>query len=473
MTLGLRIFLGYLAIVALGGWFLLQVFAQELKPGVRRSTEDTLNDIANLLAELVRDELQAGTLANGRFRRAADAYLQRRLDARIGGFAKEMATIRIYVTNAHGIVAFDSHRREIGADYSRWNDVARTLQGKYGARSTRIDPNDELSSVMHVAAAVKDGERIIGVVTVSKPNRSFQPFIDAGRSRLIKAGAVLTLLSLAIGLGVSLWLSRGVGRIVRYAGELSRGQRAEVPAALGELAQLARAVAHLRAQIDGKAYVSDYVHALTHELKSPLSAIAGSAELLQEDLPAADRARFARHVAEQTARLHQLIERMLLLAKLEQLRGMEAPAVVPLDALVAEQLASRQTQLAAAGLQVKANVSNGLCVRGDRLLLGQALGNLLDNAVAFAQPDSEIDVSAAPEQATLTLRIVNRGPAIPEFALPRLFERFYSLPPPGQAHKGTGLGLPLVREIAVLHGGAVTVGNVEGGVEARLTLPVA
>ena len=153
MTLGLRVFLGFFAVVALGVVFLLQVFVEELKPGVRRSTEEALVDTANLLAEIVKEDLLAGRLQGGAFSRAATAYLTRKFDARIGGFAKTHTSQRIYVTDARGIVLFDSNGKDVGQDYSRWNDVARTLQGRYGARSTRTDPSDELSSVMHVAVA--------------------------------------------------------------------------------------------------------------------------------------------------------------------------------------------------------------------------------------------------------------------------------------------------------------------------------
>ena len=62
---------------------------------------------------------------------------------------------------------FDSEGKAAGLDYSRWNDVYLTLQGKYGTRSTRSDPADDASAVMHVAAPVRDGERIIGVLTVA------------------------------------------------------------------------------------------------------------------------------------------------------------------------------------------------------------------------------------------------------------------------------------------------------------------
>ncbi len=134
MRLGLRLFVGYMAIIALGVFFLMNLFVKELKPGVRLSTEETLIDNANLLAEIVKDEVKAGTIADGPWKRAVDAYAHRNLHARIANFTKATVNHRIYITDDHGIVLYDSDGKDVGADYSHWNDVARTLRGQYGAR---------------------------------------------------------------------------------------------------------------------------------------------------------------------------------------------------------------------------------------------------------------------------------------------------------------------------------------------------
>lgn len=93
----------------------------------------------------------------------------------------------------------DSSGQDVGKDYSRWNDVYLTLRGQYGARSTRSDPADETTSVMHVAAPILDQGRIIGVVTVAKPNSSLQPYIDRAEQRLLNLGLGLIGLGLLVG----------------------------------------------------------------------------------------------------------------------------------------------------------------------------------------------------------------------------------------------------------------------------------
>lgn len=472
MPLGIRIFLVYFLFVGLAGWFVLSTVMDEIRPGVRQSTEETLVDTANLLAEILRDEVRNGTLDQGRLPELLKAYGQRQPGADIWGVRKTQVNHRIYVTDDKGVVLLDSSGAAVGQDYSRWNDVYRTLRGQYGARSSREDPDDPDSSVMYVAAPIKDGERIIGVVSVSKPNASLQPYIERSQTRLTWLGAGLIGLGLLVGGALSWWLSRSLRRLRNYAQAVSEGQRAELPdMSGGELRQLAAAVERMRTQLEGKAYVERYVHTLTHELKSPLAAIRGAAELLEGEMPAEQRQRFVANIGNEGARLQQLIERLLNLAQVEQRQGLEEQVPVPLRELAEELLQAQAARIEAAGFEVDNRVAPELCVLGERFLLRQALANLLDNALDFTPPGGLLRLDAKRQGTWLELRLFNQGESIPEFALPRLTERFYSLPRPATGRKSTGLGLNFVQEVAGLHGGELQVANHEGGVEACLRLP--
>ncbi|MDH4582770.1 two-component system sensor histidine kinase CreC [Pseudomonas sp. BN415] len=472
MPLGIRIFLAYFLFVGLASWFVLSTVMDEIRPGVRQSTEETLVDTANLLAEVLRDEVRAGTLNRGRLPELLRAYGQRQPGADIWGVRKTQVNHRIYVTDDKGIVLLDSTGAAVGQDYSRWNDVYRTLRGQYGARSSREDPNDPDSSVMYVAAPIRDGERIIGVVSVAKPNASLQPYIERSQTRLAWLGAGLIGLGLLVGGLLSWWLSRSLRRLRDYAQAVSEGQRAELPAMSGgELRQLAAAVERMRTQLEGKAYVERYVHTLTHELKSPLAAIRGAAELLEGEMPVEQRQRFVANIGNEGARLQQLIERLLNLAQVEQRQGLEERVPVPLRDLVDALLQAQAARIEAAALKVENLIAPELCVVGERFLISQALANLLDNALDFTPPGGLLRLDAAPQGASLELRFFNQGEPIPEFALPRLTERFYSLPRPATGRKSTGLGLNFVQEVAGLHGGELLVRNIDNGVLACLRLP--
>ena len=472
MPLGIRIFLVYFLFVGLAGYFVLSTVMDEIRPGVRQSTEETLVDTANLLAEILRDPVRDGTLTQSNLPELLKAYGKRQPGAEIWGVRKTEVNHRIYVTDGTGRVLLDSTGQAVGQVYSGWIDVLLTLRGQYGARSTREDPADPDSSVMYVAAPIRADGKIIGVVSVAKPNRSLQPYIYRSQVRLAWLGAGLIVLGLLIGGLLSWWLSGSLRRLTRYAQAVSEGQRAELPSLSGgELTKLARAVERMRTELEGKAYVERYVHTLTHELKSPLAAIRGAAELLEGDMPAEQRQRFVANIAGEGARLQQLIERLLYLAQVEQRQGLEERVSVPVAPMVDELVQAQAARIESAGLRVEDAIGDDVEVKGERFLLRQALANLLDNALDFTPPGGHIRFVAEREGSHWTLCLFNQGDAIPDYALARLTERFYSLPRPGSGRKSTGLGLNFVQEVANLHGGALRVENRDGGVEVRLRLP--
>lgn len=472
MPLGIRIFLVYVLFIGLTGYFVLGTVIEQIRPGVRQSTEETLVDTANLMAEILRDDFKAGTLNQNRWPQLLKAYGERQPAATIWGLPKNQVSHRIYVTDAKGIVVLDSSGVAVGQDYSRWNDVYLTLRGQYGARSSRSIADDPASSVMHVGAPIRDNGRIIGVVTVAKPNSSLQPYIDRTERRLLLYGAGLIGLGLVLGALLSWWLSSALRRLTRYAQAVSQGQRVEVPHYRGgEFEQLAHALEHMRTQLEGKAYVERYVHTLTHELKSPLAAIRGAAELLQSDMPAAQHQRFVSNIDNESVRMQQLIERLLNLAQVEQRQGLEDVVAVPLAALFDELLEARSGWIERRQLSVERHIAHDLVLTGEAFLLRQALGNLLDNALDFTPANGLLRLSAERIGSRVEIRLFNQADPIPEYALPRLSERFYSLPRPDSGRKSTGLGLNFVEEVVQLHGGEFGIGNVEGGVEVVLRLP--
>ena len=473
MKISLRILLGYFLIVGLAAYFVLTVFIEEVKPGVREAMEDTLVDTANLLAELAAPELAAGRIGEGAFARAVRSYGERPVEATIWSFRKDSLDYRIYVTDARGRVVFATDTGEIGKDYSRWRDVARTLQGRYGARSSRDDPQDESSSVMHVAAPIREGDRVIGVLTVAKPNATVQPFIERSERKIRNRGFILLAAAAAIGAFFTWRLTRSINRLRRYARDVSEGRKAPPPeSGASEIAELGRALAAMREKLEGKQYVEQYVQTLTHELKSPLAAIRGAAELLDEDMPREQRRRFLANIREQTERLRQVGERMLSLATVEQRQALERVERVELRPLLESVLESLTPRLASRMLTCSVAADTGLSVKGERFLLSQALTNLLDNAIDFSPDGAHIELAAAADGTRVRVTIRDHGPGIPDYALPRVFERFYSLPRPDTGRKSTGLGLAFVREVAALHGGDIRLANhAGGGATASLDLP--
>ncbi|MFC4160531.1 two-component system sensor histidine kinase CreC [Chitinimonas lacunae] len=474
MRIGVRLFLAYFVLVGLSGWWLFDQVADRLRPALRQSMEDTLIDTANLLAEFARADFKAGRLQDGEFARTMEAVAARRFRAEIWGVTKSGPNHRVYITDRQGRVLFDSAGLALGQDYSRWNDVYLTLRGRYGARTTRGKPDDPTTSVMYVAAPIVDRGQVIGVVTVGKPSTSVEPFFRRTLDDLAQAGGALLTASLLLGLLLAWWLSRALGRLADYARAVARGERVAPPAFQGgEVGVLGRAIEAMRVRLEGRQYVEDYVHSLTHELKSPLAAIRGAAELIDAEMPAEDQERFLANIRSEAERLTTIIDRLLALAQLESRRVLAVVEPVLLAELADQVLAAKTALLAQRGLDARLRIDPGLSVGGERFLLWQALSNLLDNAIDFSPPGGTIELAATVEGPMVVLSVRDQGAGIPDYARERLFERFYSLPRPDGGRKSTGLGLPFVREVAALHGGSVTVGNApEGGTLAQLRLPL-
>ncbi|MDN3919078.1 two-component system sensor histidine kinase CreC [Roseateles violae] len=478
MRLGLRLFFAFFLIAGLSSFLLLRVVLTEVKPSVREVMEDIMVDTANLLAELARDDLAAlpsgATLTASRFAERVQDYARRPVDARIWGLRKQRLDFRIYVTDAQGRVLLDTGPgAELGADYSRWRDVALTLRGEYGARSSRDVDHDDRSTVLYVAAPVRDGERVLGVVTVAKPVATIQPFIDRAERRILNAGLALLALSLAVGVAVTLWLVFSVRRLRAYAQQVQAGRREPPPEVPGELGELAQAMDAMRGRLDGREHIEHTVRALTHELKSPLAALRGAGELLQDELADADRRRFAAQVVEQSERMGELVDRMLELSKLEMLEAPAHAQPLRLDELIDAVLAALQDRLAQARLRSEWLAREPLRVEADAELLRLAISNLLGNAIDFAPPDTALALSLAAAEGQVLFTLRDHGPGVPAAAWAQLGQRFFSTARPGSTSKGSGLGLAIVHRVAALHGGSLRFEPAAPGLRVILALPAA
>ncbi|MHA7848260.1 two-component system sensor histidine kinase CreC [Serratia sp. D1N4] len=472
MRIGLRLLLGYFLIVAVAGYFVLSIFVQEVKPGVRRATEGTLVDTANLLAQIARLDMKRGDAAYGQLAQAFAQLNQRPIGANIAGIRKDRNEYRVYLTDSRGKVIFDSGGQALGQDYSRWNDVYLTLRGQYGARSTRMIADDENSSVMYVAAPVIEQGQIIGVLSVGKPNSSMTAVIRRSERRILLAGAVLLGIALAIGLGFVWWINRSINRLVRYADGVAQGGAIPLPQ-MGsvELTQLAQALESMRMKLEGKAYIEQYVHTLTHELKSPLAAIRGAAELLQEMPPPATAKRFLTNIEQQSVRIQQLVDKLLIQARLESRPGLELAPVV-LEPLLRQVIAGKEAQAAQRGVTLRIGELAEATLTGDAFLLSQALSNLLDNALDFTPAGGTISIQGVRLEQHYQITVSDTGSGIPDYALDKVFERFYSLARADKL-KSSGLGLNFVQEVARLHRGTIHLHNLQPhGVAAIFTLSV-
>ena len=481
MTKRNRVFAAILLAYAIGVALLMWRLLADIDPRYRESAEESLVEVAHLVAAQIEQRwherlgLAEPAIDVGPLEPLFRDLYARQLDAEIFGFRKTQIELRLTVVDAGGRVVFDSLGRAVGADHSQWRDVKLALEGRYGARTTPDVAGEPATSVMYVTAPLRRDGAIVGAVSVGKPAQSFGQFVEAARRKTIVIGMTSVVAVAILVLLLSAWLVRPFGFIADYV----RYVRAERSFSLPRLSRralgtLGAAYDEMRDALAGRNYVADYVQTLTHELKSPLSAIRGAAELLHEpSMPAADRARFVANIERETMRIQALVDRMMELAALESRRVLAHTESVAMRTLVEERVASAQAAGAPRRIAVTLAADDDATVDGDPLLLQRAVGNLLDNAIDFSPEDGSIEVRLRIAGRRVEVSVRDHGPGIPDYADDKVFEKFYSLARPHSQRKSTGLGLPFVREIAAQHGGRIALRNAEGGgALALLSLPL-
>lgn len=460
MRIRTAIFGSYVLASAAGFLVLMAFMLWEVRPRYFQSMRHALQDTASLLAGLVGEEATNGHDPGAAWR------------ARLERFQAASGALRVYVTDAQGVVTFDSDGgREVGRSYALRPEFGEYFVSEYNKSPRDVTVVDDELRV--IAPVLRDGA-VVGYVGVARPLSVAVAPIWWARARLAAGGLVIAVIMLVIGWWISQRLTHSLERLTAYVDSVREGRKtAPPPSRAAEVTALTRAFEEMRTALEGKAYVEEYTQALTHELKAPLSAIRGAAELLEEGMPEEERARFLAHLRNEAGRLQMIVDRMLQLSALEARRTLREVGRVDLPALVEETVASLAPSALARRITVR--IEGGPAwVSGERFLLGQALSNLMQNAIEFSPGGAAVVVRVQRQGGRVVIEIDDEGPGVPEFARTRIFERFYSLPRPETGRKSTGLGLSFVREIAHLHGGEVSVSNrPQGGARAVLNLPEA
>jgi two-component system sensor histidine kinase KdpD len=211
---------------------------------------------------------------------------------------------------------------------------------------------------------------------------------------------------------------------------------------------------------------------VSHDLRTPLATITGAATTLRAspELPAVERRDLLEAICEEAERLERLVANLLDMTRLDSGAVEPRREWVPLDEVVGGALTRLERRLGRR--PVKTAVAPDLpLVSLDPVLVQQLFVNLLENAAKYTPAGSEIEIRAAREGGTLVVDVADRGPGIPPGDEERVFERFHRGTHAGV--RGVGLGLPIARAIAQVHGGRLVVANRPGGGAVfRLTLPI-
>lgn len=342
------------------------------------------------------------------------------------------------------------------------NSPRTTFVSRSTAPGTARAPAGRLGPIGPVAQAQADDQRAAAL-----------------HQLLVQSGIALVIMAvLSIGVG---WLA--AGRILRPLRTMTASLRRisarnvhERLAATGprdELRELSDTVDDLLSRLETALDAHKrFVANAAHELRTPLTvehALLEEALLDADGAPAAFRDTVGRllTVREQQARL---LDSLLTLAEGE--RGLDRTGTIDIAASTSTVLTERAAAVRAHGLRLDARIDPTSLVLGDSALLVQLLANLVDNAIAHNRPDGLLQVRTTTENGTVAVSVTNTGPVVPADQVDRLFEPFQRLHRAADGHHG--LGLSIVRAIALAHNGSITAAaRPAGGLAITVRFPVA
>jgi two-component system, OmpR family, sensor histidine kinase SenX3 len=321
-----------------------------------------------------------------------------------------------------------------------------------------------------------------GIASVLSVLSSSAVVVDSN-DRVLRASAAARAFGLVKGDRLMVTELAALARQVRRDGEIREGEfEVPVPRLGGRTTSFAVRVAPLGAAVGGGGLVlvlaedqtesrrvdevkRDFVANTSHELKTPVGALALLAETIEDAADDAEAVRrFAGKMRQEAQRLTNLVQDLITLSRIQAVEPVPDPRPVELDMVVAEALDRCRMKANARGITLASSGPRGLSVLGDEDLLVTALRNLLENAVAYSPERTRVVVSLKKaSDGNAELSVTDQGIGIPERDLERIFERFYRVDPArSRATGGTGLGLAIVKHVMAAHNGRVTVRSVEG-----------
>lgn len=439
--------------------------------------EESLNDTSHVLSAVVEEKIKTNpnqryqfkSLVENLFRNPFQNVRNRTFEAKIYSLLKTNADIQMYITDANGIVIFDSERFREGLDYSKYNDVYLTLRGKYGVRSSKMFETEK-EGALFIASPIRFRNEIIGVLTVIKPKIGVIPFIEEAKAKFWRISLIVAS-SIAIVFSILAYISfRPIIRLSQYVTSLRNKDKKPFPKlGIKELNDLGKEVDQLVMELEGKKYVESYVQTLTHEIKSPLSSILASAELIETHPK--ETKRLTSTIEAEAKRIQNLIDQLLELSSLEGKNSLQLEDTVFLIPLIEEVLNRFAIELERKSLQVKRIFPNiPIQIKGNQNYLRMAIENILRNSIEFSNVNDTITIKLdLHENGMMNLSFMDQGHSIPDYALTKVTEKFFSLPRPSNLRKSSGLGLSIVKEILDLHQAQLHIWNVKPkGVEVSI-----
>jgi two-component system sensor histidine kinase CreC len=462
-----KVFVFHLAVLIVPLVYISYKVRTSIETSYLHSTEEGMIDTAAVVSELYArlygqfgaDSEKVAAELSRVYSNLNETY---EIKARLFDFTRAEVDTRLLVYDPAGRVIFDTKGIATNQDFSKLEDVGHALNGRYGSR-WELDKAHQRVNIYSTLPVFVEG-KTVGAVSVSKSTNRIRNFVSRSLEGFIVPGLIALVLATVMAYALSAYITRIIWGLASRAERVAAGEsnvRLETWSR-SELGTLARAVERMREKLEGKAYVEEMATNLSHELKTPLAAIRGSAELLEGPAstdPAA-RAKFLANIQGEVARLDRIVSELLKLSRIEA-----HPAALPdspIDASPAAREIAEMYQRRAAdlGLKFRVELADGvLPVRIAEMQLKQMLTNLLDNALQFTAEGATVSFSAGRKDNLIEFEVRDEGSGIEPELLPKIFDRFFTTANPRTGNRGTGLGLAIVKSIVNTNGGKISVAS--------------
>ena len=478
LNIGTKLFLLYFIVSS----SLLWLFAQRT---TFESAKSVLVEVSSLMSRVASQNNKDGEIDLETFETLIVNYLRSQRNTIDKNNPQKLENLAIYVTDKDGLLVLDSRGLTLGKDMRYANEVESALSGV--TDSTSVVMEEAAGSKKARGAVIEyflksrflnasnpiygnNGE-IIGTVVV------VAPLIDLmGESYLLRFIFYIFVISLLFGFLGSYRISRNINRIQKYTSNLFGGEDVLMPDLNNQFNKLARTIRDARADVELKDDVEQYIDTLAHELRTPITGIQLTAENLLTPMSDKQRKRFVENILESNRHMDILVNRLLELSRIERREALKNVEILNIKEAVNTVLnaPSRVKTILDKDLNIDIQISSNATLNGEKILLEQAIGNIVNNALDFSPASGKITMKASQTNSAISIIVLDDGPGIPPQVINKLFTRFFSVTRPDTGTRGNGLGLRFVRKIMKLHGGEVSLQNrfIQQGAEARLRFPL-
>ena len=478
LNIGTKLFLLYFIISSTLLWTFAHRTALE-------SAKSVMVEVSSLMSRVASQNNKDGEIDLETFESLIVNYLRSQKNTIDPNSNQKLENLAIYVTDKDGLLVLDSRGLILGKDMRAYNEVDSALSGSHDITRVVVEeiPGPKKSRGVVAEYLYKsrflnasnpiygnNGE-ILGAVVVVAP---LMDLLD--QNYLLQFIFYIFLISLIFGALGSYRISRNIKRVEKYTTSLFNGEDVVMPDLNNQFNKLAKTIENARAEVELKDDVEQYIDTLAHELRTPITGIQLTAENLLTPMSDEQRKRFIENILDSNKHMDLLVNRLLDLSRIERRETLKATESLNILQVVNNVLKapSRAKNISEKKLNIVLEISKKSLLKAEKILLEQAIGNIVNNALDFSPKSGTITIKASETNAAISIIVLDDGPGIPPHVLSKLFTRFFSVSRPDTGIRGNGLGLRFVRKIMQLHGGDVTLQNrfIQQGAEAKLRFPI-